>query len=146
MLRTARAIWREQEFLQIAHDVLARAAELHVLLAFGDILPDGLLFIERRAQLVEPGDFEIAADAHVAAVRLQLAEQQAQQRGLAGAVRADDADLVAAQYRRREVADDGLAADGVAEVLRLGDQLAGARSEEHTSELQSLMRISYAVF
>src|SRR3546814_10351078 len=26
------------------------------------------------------------------------------------------------------------------------DELAGARSEEHTSELQSLMRISYAVF
>src|SRR3546814_14691706 len=26
------------------------------------------------------------------------------------------------------------------------DALAGARSEEHTSELQSLMRISYAVF
>src|SRR3546814_6110516 len=28
----------------------------------------------------------------------------------------------------------------------LSDQLAGARSEEHTSELQSLMRNSYAVF
>src|SRR3546814_5275129 len=28
----------------------------------------------------------------------------------------------------------------------LTDQGAGARSEEHTSELQSLMRISYAVF
>src|SRR3546814_1999345 len=31
------------------------------------------------------------------------------------------------------------------EALRDGD-LAGWRSEEHTSELQSLMRISYAVF
>src|SRR3546814_7097865 len=30
--------------------------------------------------------------------------------------------------------------------LRLLDVGAGARSEEHTSELQSLMRISYAVF
>src|SRR3546814_8209328 len=30
--------------------------------------------------------------------------------------------------------------------LKLGDQRAGARSEENTSELQSLMRISYAVF
>src|SRR3546814_9892743 len=29
--------------------------------------------------------------------------------------------------------------------LRLGDAV-GARSEEHTSELQSLLRISYAVF
>src|SRR3546814_3173147 len=28
----------------------------------------------------------------------------------------------------------------------LGDNLRDARSEEHTSELQSLMRISYAVF
>src|SRR3546814_10218396 len=31
-------------------------------------------------------------------------------------------------------------------VLTLPDELEGARSEEHTSELQSLMRISYAVF
>src|SRR3546814_5284161 len=30
--------------------------------------------------------------------------------------------------------------------LLLHDQAAGDRSEEHTSELQSLMRISYAVF
>src|SRR3546814_4353389 len=30
--------------------------------------------------------------------------------------------------------------------LRAGRQIAGSRSEEHTSELQSLMRISYAVF
>src|SRR3546814_1758252 len=30
--------------------------------------------------------------------------------------------------------------------LLIGDELATARSEEHTSELQSLMRISYAVF
>src|SRR3546814_4920705 len=50
---------------------------------------------------------------------------------------------------------DRLAAGGQAEDLgdeflhRIRDQHAGeheARSEEHTSELQSLMRISYAVF
>src|SRR3546814_7815810 len=29
---------------------------------------------------------------------------------------------------------------------RIGDRIIPARSEEHTSELQSLMRISYAVF
>src|SRR3546814_4357654 len=36
----------------------------------------------------------------------------------------------------------------IAAAVRIGDALwrAGARSEEHTSELQSLMRISYAVF
>src|SRR3546814_5392039 len=39
------------------------------------------------------------------------------------------------------------APEGVHAFIRLGDQrsLAGIRSEEHTSELQSLMRISYAV-
>src|SRR3546814_2772253 len=31
-------------------------------------------------------------------------------------------------------------------VGRVPEELEGARSEEHTSELQSLMRISYAVF
>src|SRR3546814_3118432 len=31
-------------------------------------------------------------------------------------------------------------------VLALLDRIRGVRSEEHTSELQSLMRISYAVF
>src|SRR3546814_3225545 len=47
----------------------------------------------------------------------------------------------------------GLAGDGRLEVQRgIADRLAGRRipdllrSEEHTSELQSLMRISYAVF
>src|SRR3546814_10290659 len=38
---------------------------------------------------------------------------------------------------------------GVGNVLALGDRMAEEdlfRSEEHTSELQSLMRISYAVF
>src|SRR3546814_4110225 len=34
----------------------------------------------------------------------------------------------------------------MAEQLALGLSLSGDRSEEHTSELQSLMRISYAVF
>src|SRR3546814_8095513 len=34
----------------------------------------------------------------------------------------------------------------LAEILRIEARLASPRSEEHTSELQSLMRISYAVF
>src|SRR3546814_5824339 len=34
----------------------------------------------------------------------------------------------------------------VADARQLGEQDAQIRSEEHTSELQSLMRISYAVF
>src|SRR3546814_2890037 len=35
---------------------------------------------------------------------------------------------------------------GIADIGRMGAGLGDLRSEEHTSELQSLMRISYAVF
>src|SRR3546814_9007372 len=48
----------------------------------------------------------------------------------------DDADAIAARLREAGIA---------AEVRPFFDDV-GARSEEHTSELQSLMRISYAVF
>src|SRR3546814_957928 len=40
----------------------------------------------------------------------------------------------------------GPAADPASVDVRLEHGVAGIRSEEHTSELQSLMRISYAVF
>src|SRR3546814_9515735 len=53
------------------------------------------------------------------------------------------------EHRRLAFAD-GEPADRVAVeadlLQRLGRALAQLRSEEHTSELQSLMRISYAVF
>src|SRR3546814_3442573 len=41
-----------------------------------------------------------------------------------------------------------LSSIGMAEAARVGqpDAILAVRSEEHTSELQSLMRISYAVF
>src|SRR3546814_6126032 len=64
----------------------------------------------------------------------------------------------AAERRRPRLAgggkaDPGLAAHRPAMAVRIGRRrgrigagLSRARSEEHTSELQSLMRISYAVF
>src|SRR3546814_4013160 len=42
--------------------------------------------------------------------------------------------------------DESLPGDARLCLEMLGAQLAVVRSEEHTSELQSLMRISYAVF
>src|SRR3546814_4722121 len=47
--------------------------------------------------------------------------------------------------RTRLVGDDGLEGP-VRQISDAGDAQAAIRSEEHTSELQSLMRISYAVF
>src|SRR3546814_4107193 len=54
-------------------------------------------------------------------------------------LRQDDAELVAAE------AADHVGGPRVAQ-QDLADPLEHGRSEEHTSELQSLMRISYAVF
>src|SRR3546814_2630372 len=57
-------------------------------------------------------------------------------------VRVEAAVLVDDQHRRQPAHVAG-GARHVARQLAMG---AGERSEEHTSELQSLMRISYAVF
>src|SRR3546814_3309882 len=51
--------------------------------------------------------------------------------------------------RRREICGAQLQEIGIIRVVADADDVEGgehARSEEHTSELQSLMRISYAVF
>src|SRR3546814_4548285 len=60
--------------------------------------------------------------------------------------------MLDAEYRYGN-ASEQFAVDEEAGAVRLGDrgaahiwQIVGERSEEHTSELQSLMRISYAVF
>src|SRR3546814_10256612 len=53
-----------------------------------------------------------------------------------------DADLLAPSFDGLRPADPG----GHPQLSSAPQPLRGPRSEEHTSELQSLMRISYAVF
>jgi hypothetical protein len=59
-------------------------------------LPRRQVGVELLAVLVEAGDLQVRAQADRARVGLELARQQLEQGGLAGAVRADDADAVAA--------------------------------------------------
>src|SRR3546814_4523594 len=47
---------------------------------------------------------------------------------------------------RQDQLDDQWRASGIGQFLPFVDPREAVRSEEHTSELQSLMRISYAVF
>ena len=75
------------------------------------------LGIEALAPLVERGDLQIGAEPDVAAVRSQRAGEHIDQRGLAGAVRPDDADPVAACDLDAEIAHHEVA-------IALGD--AGA--------------------
>src|SRR3546814_8405430 len=49
-------------------------------------------------------------------------------------------------FGANEVPDLPGAVQEIKKYLKLGAKVIGERSEEHTSELQSLMRISYAVF
>src|SRR3546814_9659358 len=93
-----------------------------------------------------------------------LADQSHQGAGAPGAGAATDRCPLAGQHRAQhrhaaaELADEAGRGDervveedlvevvGAGELAKRADGHAGLRSEEHTSELQSLMRNSYAVF
>src|SRR3546814_6231225 len=114
----------EVRFSDWSSDVCASDLRAGVLLTYG--IPGFKLekpvVMRRIERLVEAGihfhlGFEVGKDASLDALRQR-----------------HDAMLIATGvYKAREIAVPGNEADGV-------------RSEEHTSELQSLMRISYAVF
>ena len=97
---------REQEVGEVAHHVLPAARRLDPLAAGADGVGERRVEVERAPHLVEVRDLDARALAHRARGRLELAEDELQERRLAGAVRADQADLVAAQDRRGEVVDD----------------------------------------
>ena len=80
--------------------------------------------------LVEMGDIEIGAELDGAGIRLDAPEQQVDERGLAAAVGADDADLVAALDHGRQIVDDRFfvvaVAPGIGQVFGHDHMLAGA--------------------
>ena len=78
--------------------------------------------LERLAALVECCHFEARAQLDVAAVGFELAGENVEQRRLAGAIRADDAEPVAAQDADREILHDGAVAPALADQLALGDE------------------------
>ncbi len=123
--RGARAFGREQEILQVADDVLALAVELDVLAALGHVVQGVELVVELQPVLVEVGDLDAGAQLRAAALRLELAQHDLQQGALAGAVRTDDADAVAAHHGGGEVVDQHAAAVGLVHVLEVDHLLAG---------------------
>src|SRR3546814_6819189 len=99
----------------------------------------------------------VEPDFAVRQMRLGEARDGAQCRGLAGAVAPEQGDDLPFVHIEADVLDDvALAVESLEAPGREIGRLAGRarrqgrrlelRSEEHTSELQSLMRISYAVF
>src|SRR3546814_3490558 len=91
------------------------------------------LRIEAEAQRVRDGDVD-GADSDAPVPEEQVPEEQVPEDAVPGGTASDDAPS-------EEVPPEEVPLEEVPL-----EEPAPARSEEHTSELQSLMRISYAVF
>ncbi len=86
--------------------MLAAAADLDLIAAADDVIAHTAVGIELGAELIEIGHLEIGAEPDLTRVRLQLAQQQLEQRRFAGTIGADDPDPVAAQDQGVEILDD----------------------------------------
>src|SRR5262249_41046291 len=105
----------------------APRSQLDQVLAAGDLLPYGLRPLERLARLIHVRELHRVAEAERAAVRLPLARDPAEERGLAGAVRADDADDAAGREAKGEVLDQGAVAVALREIRGLDHQIPEPR-------------------
>src|SRR5581483_9751751 len=113
-------------------DVLPRVhlalAELDRVVVAGDLLPDRVRRIEVAARLVDVGELDRVADPERPVVGLLLARDHAEQRRLAGAVRADDADDAGGRQREGEVVDEQPLAEALAHALGLDHDVAEPRA------------------
>src|ERR1700731_4605964 len=95
----------EIERRAIAARIDLALAEQDLFVAAGNFLPHTLLAVERVAGLVDIAEMHALADRDGALVRLVLPGDHPEQRGLAGAVRADHADDAAGRQFEGEIVD-----------------------------------------
>src|SRR5216684_8460820 len=126
--RRVGATRREEEVAEVAHDVLAAAGKLDPFRARADRLGDSFLGVESFAHLVEVGGLDVGAQAHASRVGRELAEGQVDEGGLARAVRADEAEPVAAADEEVEVAYDRSSAKALPHLRQFANQLARAQA------------------
>ena len=74
---------RKEEILEITHDMPGDAADEDRVVAVGDILLQGPVFVELGAELIEVGDPDSGPQTDRALLRLQFAEKELEERGLA---------------------------------------------------------------
>src|SRR5262249_60281763 len=103
------------------------AADVEHVLAARDLLPHRLLAFEGVTALVDVGELHAVAEPQRPAVGRVLTDDHAEERRLAGAIRADDADDAAARQLEGEVVDEQAIAEGLADLRGLDDDVAEAR-------------------
>ena len=127
----------EEEGAEILARLLLRDAELAVQLA-----DQGVLRVETLVLLREIADLHAAADLHAPRLRRQLAQEHAQERRLARAVRPDDGDAVALAHEERQMREHRARAKGEGHILQLRHALGalGGRMEGEVAETRFLRR------
>ncbi len=111
-------------------------ADLDVVQPVGHHLPEVLLRVEAAAALVDVGDLDRLADLDRAGVGLLEPDDRLEQRGLADAVRADDADDAVARQREGEAVDEHAVVEALVQVVDLDDDAAQARARRDLDLLE----------
>src|SRR6202046_4714069 len=99
-------------------------AELQHVEAARNLPPDRRLAVEAVARLVDIAEMHRLADLDRAVVGLLLARDHAEQSGLAGAVRSDDADDAARRQLEGEIVDQQVVAESLIEILEIDHVLS----------------------
>ena len=121
----------KKEITKVALHMLALISNAYPFAARADEVFQGRVQIQRVAQLVEVGDFQVGPLPQFASFGYQFAQDEFEQGGFADAVVSNQSNLVAAQNRGAEIADDHLFCEGKPHVGEFGDQFAARRSPVH---------------
>ena len=115
-----------------AADILTRRrlkfADLDQILSARNFLPDRLVVVEIFSRLVDACDLHTFAEADRSRIRLFAARDHAKQRGLAGAVRTDDANDAASRQREIERVHQQLFTEAFPDVMCLDHDIAEPRA------------------
>src|SRR5260370_20361752 len=132
----------EQRAIGAAGDLAA--AEIDLLLAARNLLPHRVVGAERVARLVDIAELDRLAEAQLPAVRHLVFGDHAQQRRLAGAVRANDADDAAERQPEAQFLDQQMVAEPLAQFVRLDHEVAETPARRQ-DDLRGLRRLLAAL-
>ncbi len=124
--RGAGALRGKEEIAEVGHHVPSRTVDFDVVRSRCNGLRHGGFFVQPGAELVVIGHAKAAAAADTARVRRDLSQDQFDQRGLADAVRSDQADLVAAKDAAGEILDYAAPVVALGDMLEFGHQFTRA--------------------